>query len=121
MILNLKSSIFPHVDSNIPSSPAYGVYISQMIRYAIGCSKYSEFVERHQILNKCLLNQGLLRPRLENAFKTFFWRYQDYAEKYSVSCSEVLITFRYLLISYSTLLFGLSFRLLNQGFFQITP
>ena len=104
---------FPHMDSNIPSSPAYGVYISQLIRYARGCSKYSEFAKRHQILTKRLLNQGFVRSRLENSFKKFYGRYQDQVEKYSVSCSEmikvVLITFKYLLFSYITLLFGLSF------------
>ena len=25
---------FPHMDSNIPANPAYGVYISQLVRYA---------------------------------------------------------------------------------------
>ena len=29
---------FPFLSSNIPSSPAYGVYMSQMIRYARACS-----------------------------------------------------------------------------------
>jgi hypothetical protein len=28
---------FPFICSNIPAAPAYGVYISQMIRYSIGC------------------------------------------------------------------------------------
>ena len=81
---------FPHMDSNIPSSPAYGVYISQLIRYARGCSKYSEFVKRHQILTKRLLNQGFVRSRLGNTFKKFYGRYQDHVEKYSVSCSEMI-------------------------------
>ena len=31
---------FPFLRSNIPSSPAYGVYISQLIRYARDCSSY---------------------------------------------------------------------------------
>ena len=30
--------------SNIPASPAYGVYISQLIRYARGSSNYSDFL-----------------------------------------------------------------------------
>ena len=34
---------FPHLSSNIPSSPAYGVYISQLIRYARACSHYQDF------------------------------------------------------------------------------
>jgi hypothetical protein len=33
--------------SNIPASPAYGVYISQLIRYARPSSNYSDFLKRH--------------------------------------------------------------------------
>jgi hypothetical protein len=33
--------------SNIPASPAYGVYISQLIRYARASSNYSDFLKRH--------------------------------------------------------------------------
>ena len=35
---------FPHLSSNIPSSPAYGVYISQLIRYSRACSHYNNFL-----------------------------------------------------------------------------
>jgi hypothetical protein len=31
---NISIVNFPHICSNIPASPAYGVYISQLIRYA---------------------------------------------------------------------------------------
>ena len=31
---------FPFLSSNIPSGPSYGVYISQLIRYARCCSHY---------------------------------------------------------------------------------
>jgi hypothetical protein len=37
---------FPYLCSNIPVSPAYGVYISQLIRYARACSKYDQFLVR---------------------------------------------------------------------------
>jgi hypothetical protein len=33
---------FPNMCSNIPASPAYGVYISQLIRYARASSNYGE-------------------------------------------------------------------------------
>ena len=36
--------LFP--SSNIPSAPAYGVYVSQLIRYARTCSNYQDFIER---------------------------------------------------------------------------
>ena len=34
---------FPFMSSHIPSAPAYGVYASQLIRYARCCSNYSDF------------------------------------------------------------------------------
>ena len=81
---------FPHLDSNIPSSPAYGVYISQLIRYARACSNYSDFLLRHKVLSNRLLKQGFLRSRLVNSFKKFFGRYHDLVEKYSVTCSDMV-------------------------------
>jgi histidinol phosphatase-like enzyme len=44
--------------SNIPISPAYGVYISQLIRYARVSSNYSDFLKRHLYLRNRLLDQG---------------------------------------------------------------
>ena len=43
---------FPFLSSNIPSSPSYGVYISQLIRYARCCSHYEDFRYCH----KCLVD-----------------------------------------------------------------
>jgi hypothetical protein len=37
---NFKIIHFPNMCSNIPASPAYGVYISQLIRYARASSNY---------------------------------------------------------------------------------
>ena len=41
---------FPFMSSNIPSAPAYGVYASQLIRYASCCSNYSDLLLRHRAL-----------------------------------------------------------------------
>ena len=49
---------FPFLSSNIPSAPAYGVYVSQLIRYAIACSNYQDFMERGKVLTTKLLSQG---------------------------------------------------------------
>ena len=49
---------FPFMSSNIPSAPAYGVYASQLVRYARCCSNYSDFLIRHRALVKTLLSQG---------------------------------------------------------------
>jgi uncharacterized protein with von Willebrand factor type A (vWA) domain len=44
--------------SNIPASPAYGVYISQLIRFARASSNYSDFLKRHLYLRNRLLDQN---------------------------------------------------------------
>jgi hypothetical protein len=44
---NFKIINIPNMCSNIPASPAYGVYISQLIRYARASSNYSDFLKRH--------------------------------------------------------------------------
>ena len=43
---NFHITNFPFLSSNIPSSPAYGVFISQLIRYARACSSYECFILR---------------------------------------------------------------------------
>jgi hypothetical protein len=37
---------FPFICSNIPATPAYGVYISQLIRYSKACGSYQDFLDR---------------------------------------------------------------------------
>ena len=41
---------FLFLGSNIPESPAYGVFDSHLIRYARVCSKYDDFMFRESIL-----------------------------------------------------------------------
>ena len=53
---------FPFLSSNIPSAPAYGVYVSQLIRNARDCSNYQDFMERGKVLTTKLLNQGIKKP-----------------------------------------------------------
>ena len=43
---NFHITNFPFLSSNIPSSPAYDVFISQLIRYARACSSYECFILR---------------------------------------------------------------------------
>ena len=73
---------FPFLSSNIPSGPSYGVYISQLIRYARCCSHYDDFRYRHKCLVDRLLSQGYMVLRLEKSFKKFYGRCQDLIEKY---------------------------------------
>ena len=81
---------FPFVSSNIPSGPSYGVYISQLIRYARCCSHYDDFRYRHKCLVDRLLSQGYKALRLEKSFKKFYGRYQDLIEKYRRSVNAMV-------------------------------
>ena len=49
---------FPFLSSNIPSSPSYGVYISQLIRYARCYSCHDDFGYRHKLLVDRFLSQS---------------------------------------------------------------
>jgi hypothetical protein len=76
--------------SNIPASPAYDVYISQLIRFARASSNYSHFLKRHLYLRNSILDQGFKKICLIRYLKKFIFRYQDLVGKYSVS-AETLI------------------------------
>ena len=38
----------PHLDSIVQCMPMYGVYISQLLRFARACDRYSDFLARHK-------------------------------------------------------------------------
>ena len=87
---NFHITNFPFLSSNIPSSPAYGVFISQLIRYARACSSYECFILRARRLSSKLLKQGYLVERLKSSFRKFYGRYGDLIEQYGVTLSRML-------------------------------
>ena len=68
---------FSFMSSNIPSASAYGVYASQLIRYARCCSNYSDFLSRHRAFVTRLLSQGYKVNRLSNTFRKLYGRNTD--------------------------------------------
>ena len=56
---------FPFISGNITTSPAYGVYISQLIRYSRACAHYSDVLERAQLLTQKLPKQGYVALKLK--------------------------------------------------------
>ena len=81
---------FPFLSSNILSSPAYGVIISQLIRYARACSSYECFVLRAMRLSNKLLGQGYVKERLKSSLRKFYGRYGDLPKQYQVPLSRML-------------------------------
>ena len=66
---NFKIIDFSNMYSNIP---AYGVYISQLIRNARASSNYSDFLKRHLHLRNRLLDQGYKRFALFDLLKSLY-------------------------------------------------
>ena len=85
----LRITNFPFLSSNIPSSPAYGVFISQLIRYARACSSYECFILRAARLSSKLLGQGYVMERLKSSLIKFYGRYGDLIKHYEVSLPNV--------------------------------
>ena len=68
---NFHITNFPFLSSNISSSPAYGIFISQLMRYARACSSYECFGLRAARLSSKLLGQGYVRERLKSSLRKF--------------------------------------------------
>jgi hypothetical protein len=81
---------FPYLCSNIPASPAYGVYLSQLIRYGRACSAYDQFLLRSNLLTKRLMSQGFQMSRLQTAFRKSYGRYNDLIYSYNLSVGHML-------------------------------
>ena len=73
---------FPFMSNNMPSAPTYGVYVSQLIRYAHCCSNYSDFLKCHRALVTRLLSQDYKINRLSNTFKKFYGRHTNLVGQY---------------------------------------
>ena len=86
---NFHITNFPFLSSNIPTSPAYGVFMSQRIRYARACSLYGCFILRATRLSNKLLEQGYIKERLKSPLRKFYGRYGDLIKQYEVSLSQM--------------------------------
>jgi hypothetical protein len=80
---------FPFISSNIPASPANGVYILQLVRYSRAYAQYSDFLDRAQLLTQKLLKQDYVAPRLESSLKQFYGRHQDLVDNYEIFISQM--------------------------------
>ena len=68
----------------------YGVYVSQLIRYARACHAYDDLLKRGQLLTKMLMLQGYNESRLKWSFRKFYGRYNDLVCGYKLSLSHML-------------------------------
>ena len=76
---------FLFICSNIPAAPAYGVYISQLIRYSRACGSYQDFLDRGLLLTRKLLNQRFFLVKLQWLIRNFYRRHHDLVDRYRIS------------------------------------
>ena len=74
---------FPFLDGDVPRRTSYGVYISQLIRFARASSNLNDFNYRNKALTAKLLRQGYRYFKL-------YRRHSALLEKYSVSLKTLL-------------------------------
>ena len=79
---------FPFLNSDVPRSTSYGVYISQRIRLARVTSHFDDFNTRNKVLTAILLRQGCRYHKLRKAFSKFYRRHFDKVPKYNVGLKK---------------------------------
>ena len=87
MILKLS---FPFLIGDVPRSTFYGVYISQLIRFARVSSHVVDFNNRNKLLTQKLLKQGYWYHKLRKTFSKFYRRYFDLISKFQVGLKSLL-------------------------------
>jgi hypothetical protein len=85
IILILQSSTFPFLCSDIPLSPAYGVYISQLRAYFAN----EEVPKRGELLTNKLMLRGFNESHLKSSFRKLYGRYNDLLCNYKLSLAHM--------------------------------
>ena len=68
---------FSFLDGDVPRSTSYGVYISQLIRFARVSSHVDDFNTRNKVLTAKPVRQGYRYHKLRKAFSKFYRRHFD--------------------------------------------
>ena len=72
---------FPFLDGDVPRRASYGVYISQLIRFARVCNHVTDFNARNKCLTAKLLQQGYRYHKLRKTFSKFYRRHYELISK----------------------------------------
>ena len=80
------------MDGDVPRSTctSYGVYISQLIRFARVSSHVADFNARNKGLTAKLLQQGYRYHKLRKTFSNLYRRHYDLVSKFNVGLKTLL-------------------------------
>ena len=87
---NFEIVNFPFLNGDVPRSPSYGEYISQLIRSARVCSNVNDINNRNLFLTAKLLKQGYRYPKIRKAFSKFYHRHSELIVKYNIGLKTQL-------------------------------
>ena len=80
----------PFLDGDVTRSTSYGVYISQLIRFARVSSHVADFSARNKSLTAKLLQQGYRYHKLRKTFSKFYRRHYELVSKFNVELKTLL-------------------------------
>ena len=81
---------FPFLEGDVPRSSSYGVYISQLIRFARASSYVTDFNTRNKLLTQIHLKQGYHYHELRKTFSKFNRRYFDLISKFQIGLKSLM-------------------------------
>ena len=81
---------FPLLDGDVPRRPSYGLYISQLIRFARVCSHVEDLNARNKCLTVKFLKQGYRYHKIRKAFSKFYRRHYELISKFNVGLESLL-------------------------------
>ena len=80
----------PFLDGGVPRRASYGVYISQLIRFARVCNHVVDFNVRNKCLTAKLLQQGYRYHKLRKTFSKLYRRHFELISKFNVGLKTPL-------------------------------
>ena len=68
---NIVTSLFTWLSCDVPRLPSYGIYISQLVRFARCCTSVFDFHSKNLQITSKLLTQGYRYHKLRKTFGKF--------------------------------------------------
>ena len=81
---------FPYLDGDDPRRASFGVYISQLIRFAIVCNHVADFNARNKCLTAKLPLKGYRYHKIRKTFSPFYRRHSELISKINVGLKMLL-------------------------------
>ena len=82
---------FPWLSGDVPRLPSYGIYISQLVRFARCCTSVLDFHSKNLLITSKLLTQGYRYHKFRKTFGKFFISYSALLSKFGDISIERLV------------------------------